>query len=512
MSIPFLESRPARPARPADGGRRVVPIPASVQARLDVLASTRGTRAAYLDAASGQTLTWAAIARQVADWAACLPPGTVVALRIASPAAFSRAYLAGLAAGVCVAPVDPRASADELARALGVLEAADVVVGREDDADLLAGSGATVWLSSARGLRQLRSGRDTRLPAPGVAAVLPTSGTTGRPKLVPLSQPQLLRVAAGIAGHHALTPAERGYCPLPLFHVNAQVVGLLSTLVAGCSLVVDDRFHASRFWAAAGEFSATWVNLVPAILGILAELPPPPDAVAERVRFARSASAPLPVPVHERFEAKTGIGVLETYGMTEAASQITASPLRAADRQPGSAGRPAGVRVRITGADGGELPAGETGTVEIRGRNVIHGYLGPGRTPVPARSGDGWLSTGDLARQDARGFLYLAGRSNDVINRGGEKFHPREIEEVLLADPRVRNAVVVGRPHRLLGEEPVAYVVADSGFDHGELLARCERVLSPYKRPADVVVVDALPAGPTGKLDRRALRASLNPA
>jgi oxalate---CoA ligase len=485
----------------------LTPIPMSVRARIEALARACGGRPAYLDT-RGEVATWADIARQAADWARCLPPGTMVALHTARPAAFCRAYLAGLAAGVCVAPLDPRASAAEVAGLLSLTEAADIVTD-EESAGKLDGTGASVWITSAAGLRQARPGGDVRLAAPGIAAVLPTSGTTGRPKLVPLSQPQLLRVAALVAGHHGLTPADRGYCPLPLFHVNAQVVGLLSTLVSGGSLVVDDRFHASMFWAAAEDFEVTWLNLVPAILAILSQAPAPADAVPRRVRFARSASAPLPAAVQERFEARSGIGVMETYGMTEAASQIAANPLAASERLPGSVGRPVGVGLRVVDGDRRELPTGQTGAIEIRGRNVINAYLGPGRTTLPARTGDGWLPTGDLGSRDDRGFVCLAGRRDDVINRGGEKFHPREAEEVLLADPRVLAAAVVGRPHPLLGEEPVAYVVSDTQDCGADLLAVCKRALSPHKRPADVVLVGALPAGPTGKLDRRALRAYL---
>jgi oxalate---CoA ligase len=484
-----------------------VVIPVSVRSRLDALARSCGDDAGYLDAGRNERVTWTEVARQASSWAAHLPPGTVVALQAGNPAAFCRAYLAGLAAGVCVAPVDPRASASELSGLLEALEATDIVLDNQAEAGLTASSGATTWLTSADGLRLARRGRASRLLAPGVAALLTTSGTTGQPKLVPLTQPQLLRVAAIVADHHALTRADRGYCPLPLFHVNAQVVGVLSTLVTGSSLVVDDRFHASRFWPTAEEFEVTWLNLVPAIIGILTESPGPSVAVSRRVRFARSASAPLPMAVSERFTARTGIGVLETYGMTEAASQIAANPLAARSRRSGSVGRPAGVRVRIVGSDRRELPAGATGAVELRGRTIIHDYLGRGRRPIHARAADGWLRTGDVGFRDSGGFLYLAGRSDDVINRGGEKFHPREIEEVLLGDSRVRDAAVVGRPHPLLGEEPVAYVVVNGAVDHGELLARCGQLLSPYKRPACVVVVDALPAGPAGKIDRRALRA-----
>jgi oxalate---CoA ligase len=517
MSTQFISSSDAPRARirrrVAEAPPRTVPAP--IRSRLDLLSRRCGQRPGYLDAGSGEAVTWSQVAQQAADWATSFAPGTVVALRAANPAAFCRAYLAGLAAGVCVAPLDPGAPAGHVGGMLDPLQAADLVVDGEEAAATLDVQDLHLWISSATGLRQARRGTATRLPAPGIAALLPTSGTTGRPKLVPLTESQLLRAAARIARHHALTPVDRGYSPLPLFHVNAQVVGILSTFVAGGSLVVDDRFHASRFWAAAEDFRVTWLNLVPAILGILGEGAPPAEAAAWRVRFARSASAPLSPAVLDRFEATSGIGVLETYGMTEAASQITANPLLRSRRRPGSAGRPTGVAVRIAGAHGGELPPGETGTVEIRGAQVIGAYLGPGRRPIPARGAGGWLRTGDLGFRDSAGFLYLAGRSDDVINRGGEKVHPREIEEVLLSDPHIRGAAVVGRPHRLLGEECVAYVVTDPGYTGsspgrlaGQLLDRCRRALSPHQQPVSVIVVGALPAGPTGKPDRRALRAA----
>jgi acyl-CoA synthetase (AMP-forming)/AMP-acid ligase II len=487
-------------------------INALVRPRLNLLSRQCGGNAGYLDAGTRATLTWSEAARHAADWAAQLRPATVVALRVASPLAFCRAYLAGLAAGVCVAPLDPRSTPEELAATLEFLQAADVVVDDEEAAAQLDGSAVTVWITSASGLRRARRGTATRLGAPGIAALLPTSGTTGQPKLVPLTEGQLLRVAGHIARHHGLTAQDRGYSPLPLFHVNAQVVGVLSTLVTGASLVVEDRFHGSRFWTVADELRVTWLNLVPAILGILGAGAAPAVTVTRQVRFARSASAPLPAAVQQRFEARCGIGVLETYGMTEAASQIAANPLSTSERQPGSVGLPVGVTVRIAGADGDELPAEQVGAVELRGRNVIDCYLGRGRAPVGARDADGWLHTGDLGFRDARGFLYLVGRGDDVINRGGEKVHPREIEELLLADHRIRSAAVVGRPHWLLGEEPVAYVVPDRALVAAgrldlaaEVLAECRRALSPYKQPASVMVLDELPAGRTGKPDRRAL-------
>ena len=281
--------RVSTPAEEANPSARAL----SVRALLHTIARERGGEAGYIDVTSGDRVAWSDIERQAGDWADQLPAGTAVGLRTRSPAAFCRAYLAALASGVCVVPLDLRATDDELATVLDVLEIVDLVVDTETDAEE-ADSRLNVWVTSADGLRQGRQPGRRRAGTTQVAVLLPTSGTTGRAKIVGLTEGQLLRAAARIARHHELAPGDRGYSPLPLFHVNAQVVGVLSTLVVGGSLVVEDRFHPSEFWAAAEELAVTWLNLVPAILGLLGSEPPPGQEVTERVRFARSASAPLP--------------------------------------------------------------------------------------------------------------------------------------------------------------------------------------------------------------------------
>jgi len=304
---------------------------------------------------------------------------------------------------------------------------------------------------------------------------------------------------------------------LPLFHINGLVVGVVSTLVAGSRLVLDRRFSARSFWAVVAEQEVTWLNLVPAIIGVLASVSPPPPDVARRIGFARSASAPLPAAARERFEALTGIGVLETYGMTEAASQIAANPRDQRDRRPGSVGQPVGLELRIVDGSGTPVPPGTVGQVEIRGVSVARAYWAPaGAQPAVRRATDaeGWLATGDLGRTDVEGFVYLVGRVDDVINRGGEKVYPREIEEVLLRDPCVKAAVVVGRPHPTLGEEPVAFVEAvDECAESEDLIARLEALcadeLARFRRPASIQLMAHLPVGPTGKVRSAELRRAL---
>jgi acyl-CoA synthetase (AMP-forming)/AMP-acid ligase II len=203
--------------------------------------------------------------------------------------------------------------------------------------------------------------------------------------------------------------------------------------------------------------------------------------------------------------------------MTEAAGQITANPVDATARRAGSVGLPVGVGLTVLDAHGEPVEPGVEGMVALRGRQIVHSYLdlsadGPERIR-PARDAEGWLRTGDLGSRDADGFVRLAGRSDDVINRGGEKIHPKEVEDVLLADPRVRSAAVVGAPHERLGQVAVAFVTARPGSDAAELRTAlnllCERELTRYKRPTLIEITSDLPRGPTGKILRRALRAEL---
>ena len=315
-----------------------------------------------------------------------------------------------------------------------------------------------------------------------------------------------------MADHHRLFPADHGYCCLPLFHVNAEVVGLLATLAAGACLVLDRKFSRRRFWELMEQQRITWINAVPAIITVLAmdsATSRPAVPPAGRVRFVRSASAPLPPSVLRRFEEATGLPVIETYGMTEAASMITANPLDG-PRKAGSAGLPAGTQVRVARLAGGRYvpgPALEVGRVQIRGRGVITEYAANG--PVGAIDPEGWLDTGDLGHLDQDGYLFLAGRSDDVINRGGEKIYPREIEDVLLAQPGVQFAAVVAAHDEVLGERPVAYVVpAEPWLRELEdtLRAACAAALPRAKRPTAFCLVRKLPLSSTGKVARHRLQ------
>jgi acyl-CoA synthetase (AMP-forming)/AMP-acid ligase II len=509
------------------GGR---PKP-SVRSLLAQRRNATPRRTAFIEGCSGRRVTWGEIAVVAAHWTAQqsrlgVAPLSRVGLVMADPLAAATAHLAALSAGITVVPLNPGAPADELAAEIHALGLSAVVTDGTAAADLddLAAGGAQILVSGPGGLRLARI---RPWPAPSVspgpaALIMASSGTTGTRKIIPLSEAQLVGTAMAVVRHHQLTADDRGYCPLPLFHINGLVVGVLSTLVAGSTLVLDSRFSRSGFWAVAGDHDVTWLNLVPAIIGLLAESAPPPAGVADAIRFARSASAPLAPGTLGRFEGRCGISVLETYGMTEAASQIAANPLDASRRRPGSVGLGVGTEIRIVDEAGHAVPLRAVGAVEIRGERVASRYWAPtdgGLRERPAQGAGGWLSTGDLGRFDEDGFLYLVGRSDDVINRGGEKIYPGDIEAVLLGDPRVTAAVVVGRRHPVVGEEPIAFVVADVAPAGRAPLAedlhrRCARGLSPFKAPVHITVAETLPAGPTGKVRRAEVRrlAAQNPA
>jgi oxalate---CoA ligase len=456
------------------------------------------------DARSPRSIDRRALAAAADIWAGELAargvaPGARVLVDVDDPLTFTVVHLSIVAAGRCSAPVDPGAPAAEAARTRSVVSPALVLTDRPERPGALVTRG---------GLPAAPVGSPSRVDVGPGSVLLLTSGSTGAPKAVELTEAQCLHVAHAVSAHHRLTPADRGFCPLPLFHVNAQVVGLLATLVSGGELVLDRRFHRSGFWELLRRHDVTWVNAAPAIVTILARDPEEP-IVAPRLRFLRSASAPLPPPVRDLFVARTGLPVVESYGMTEAASQITATPL-AEPHRSGSVGRPIGVDLQIVDEAGRPCPHGVVGRVRIRGAGVIKGYVGDAAADRFDRAG--WLDTADLGELDAEGHLYLCGRADDVINRGGELVYPREVEEVLLGDPAVVEAVVAGRPHDVLGAAPVA-LVRSVDAEPLDLVARlgerCVQELAPFKRPVEIRVVERFPVGPTGKVRRAAVREGL---
>jgi acyl-CoA synthetase (AMP-forming)/AMP-acid ligase II len=346
-----------------------------------------------------------------------------------------------------------------------------------------------------------------------VALILHTSGSTGRPKRVPLSHKNLAISANNVAASYALSPSDVALCVMPLFHVHGLVASTLGTLVSGGTLVVPSKFNPLSFWRIARDTGATWYSAVPTIHQLLlARVEPgaPRPEGAAKLRFIRSCSASLPPQVMHDLEAAFGAPVLEAYGMTEAAHQMASNPLPPGERKPGSVGPGTNVGISIRDANGKVLPTGERGEVCIFGPNVITGYENNPDANATAFF-DGWFRTGDQGYVDEQGYLTLSGRLKEMINRGGEKISPREIDEVLLAHPAVKEAVCFGVPHKMWGEEVAAAVTLKDAATEAELLAFCKDQLAEFKRPKQIHITEAIPRTATGKIQRRVVAAAFAP-
>ena len=352
-----------------------------------------------------------------------------------------------------------------------------------------------------------------------VALVLHTSGSTGRPKRVPLKHANLSISAQNVARSYALTSDDVSLCVMPLFHVHGLVASTLATFASGGTVVVPGKFSPLSFWRTARDHGVTWYSAVPTLHQLLlARAGDPTDpsrrpAGTEKLRFIRSCSASLPPAVMHALEAAFGAPVLEAYGMTEAAHQMASNPLPPSERKPGSVGRGTDVKISIMDKAGKHLPIGEAGEVVIQGPNVITGYE---NNPEANASSfvDGWFRTGDQGVLDDNGYLTLVARIKELINRGGEKISPREIDEVLLAHPAIAEAVCFGVPHGTWGEEVEAAVVLREGETIGapDLLAFCKERLADFKRPKQIHITQAIPRTATGKIQRGAVAKAYTPA
>jgi oxalate---CoA ligase len=336
-----------------------------------------------------------------------------------------------------------------------------------------------------------------------VALMLHTSGTTGRPKRVPLRHRNLEASIANIAATYRLGPEDVSLCAMPLFHVHGLLASALSTLATGGTLVVPSPFNPLRFWPVVREHRPTWYSAVPTIHRMVLSRArgQRPDGVSS-LRFVRSCSSSLPPELMAEIERRLDAPVLEAYGMTEACHQIASNPLPPQPRQPGSVGVGTGVQVAVLDEAGAPLPAGTPGQVAIKGPNVIDGYAGNPQANAESFV-DGWFLTGDQGVLDERGYLTLIGRIKELINRGGEKISPREIDEVLLRHPAVAEAVAFGAEHPTLGEEVAAAVVLQGDASEQDLLAHCREHLAAFKVPRRLHIVEAIPRTATGKVQRR---------
>jgi len=423
------------------------------------------------------------------------------------------AFLAIAGRAAC-APLNPAYTRAELEFYLSDLGAAALVTGPGVDSTAreLAMERALPVLEPELGDKG--GGREIgQLPDPDdVALVLHTSGTTARPKIVPLTHRNLCASARNVASTLALTEDDRCLNVMPLFHIHGLVAGVLASLWSGGTVICAPDFQAPSFPMWLKELSPTWYTAVPTLhQAVLARVERDGDLpVRSALRLIRSSSAPLPPVVMAELEQAFGVPVIESYGMTEAAHQMTSNPLPPAVRKSGSVGAAAGPEVVILDDAGNELPPGEVGEVAIRGENVFGGYEGSQEANERAFT-RGWFRTGDEGSLDEDGYLFLSGRLKEIINRGGEKVSPREVDEVLLAHPAVAQAVTFSVHDPRLGEEVGAAVVLRDGMSvsERELQSFAAERITDFKVPRVIAFVSEIPRGPSGKLQRIGLAETL---
>ena len=464
-------------------------------------------------------LTYAELRRTTRRFGALLrdlrvPEQGVVAFMLPNGLAAASIFIGSMVSGRIVSPINLLAQDAVLEYTLGHA-APDVIFAAPEFFDRLSALAARIGVKPA-----ILSTDPDRLVLPDdetydvdslesqrPAMLMYTSGTTGKPKGVLLSHANMLHAGRTVSAAHALTPDDRVLSSLPLYHINGQCIGIVSPLVSGGSIVLPHRFSVSRWWPLVEDCRPTWLNVVPTIIAYLLHgpAPTPSQATAIRgVRFARSASAPLPPEQHRAFEERFGVPVIEAMGLTECASVAFCNSLDPNERRIGSPGRPIGLEARVVAPDGRVLTAGERGEIQLRGDNVMIGYYRAPDATAQAVDRDGWLSTGDLGYRDGEGRYYITGRLKELIIKGGENIAPREIDEALLAHPAVLEGAAVGVADPMYGQEILACVVLKPGSTCSEAALRehCERLLGRYKTPRYVRFVAELPKGPSGKVQR----------
>lgn len=457
-------------------------------------------------------------------------PTDRVALALPNGPEAAVAFL-GVASGAICAPLNPSYKENEFAFSFEDLGVAAVLL--EEDAIPAAAAAARrldLPILSLRaqeddpaGAFELRTGgRAGRIAAPSsgdrtsdpadVALVLHTSGTTARPKIVPLTQRNLCASAANIAGSLALGPADVCLNVMPLFHIHGFMAALMASLTAGGSVVCTPGFHTADFGAWLRRLGPTWYTAVPTIHQAVLRAAATTSAEGSRstLRLVRSSSAALPVRILRELEALFEVPVVEAYGMTEASHQMASNPIAAGAQKPGSVGPAAGPEIAVLDESGRLLEPGVVGEIAIRGETVTRGYE---RNPDANASAfvDGWFRTGDQGYIDADGYVFLTGRLKELINRGGEKIAPREVEEALLHHPAIAQAVAFAAPHSGLGEEVAAAIVLREGTSAtaDEIRRAAGDHLADFKVPRRIAIVPEIPKGATGKVQRLELARTL---
>ena len=432
-----------------------------------------------------------------------------------------------VAAGTASAPLNPAYRQDEFEFYLGDLNAKLLIAMQGVDTparaaaaklgvpivelvpDATAGAGSFTLQGAGAGSAAASGGY---AQPDDVAMVLHTSGTTSRPKIVPLSQKNLCASAGNIRRTLGFTAQDRGLNIMPLFHIHGLIAGVLAPLSAGSEVFCSPGFDALKFFGWMDECHPTWYTAVPTMhQAILTRAGRNKEIIAKNpLRFLRSSSSSIPPQVITELEAVFGAPLIEAYGMTEATHQMASNPLPPGKRKPGSVGLPGGPEVEIMDEAGNILPSNTVGEIVIRGANVTVGYENNPKANAEGFT-HGWFRTGDQGVKDSEGYISLTGRLKEIINRGGEKISPREVDEVIMDHPAVAQVVCFAVPHPKLGEEVGAAVVLKEGASatEKEIQEFVGTRLADFKVPKKLLILPEIPKGATGKLQRIGLAQKL---
>ncbi|HTE47462.1 MAG TPA: acyl--CoA ligase, partial [Gemmatimonadaceae bacterium] len=486
-----------------------------------------------LNSPGGVALSYGALRSLVTDTIAALGtrgigPGDRVAIVLDNGPEMAAAFLA-IGSAATAAPLNPGYRADEFEFYLTDLRAKVLVVARDKETPAVdvarklgvpiarlhahpeKGAG-TFTLEFEGSAGEGAAATPRKATADDIALVLHTSGTTSRPKIVPLAHRNVCASAGNIRGTLALTADDRNLVIMPLFHIHGLMAALLAPLSAGGEVCCSPGFNALKFFSWVAEVKPTWYTGVPTMhQAILLRAPNNAEIIkSHRLRFVRSSSSALPPTVIAQIETLYGVPVIEAYGMTEAAHQMASNPLPPKARKPGTVGPSGGPEIRVVDTTGTPVAVGATGEIVIRGINVMQEYENNPAANAEAFYGD-WFRTGDQGVMDADGYVAITGRLKEIINRGGEKISPREVDEIIMEHPAVHQCVTFGIPHDMLGEEVGAAIVLKQGSEatDKELRQFAAVRLADYKVPKKILILTEIPVGATGKLQRIGLAKKL---
>ncbi len=498
----------------------------SLRDAIDWMAHTRGETVFLISPETGKALSFAglqqgslAISTRLLQTG--LKRGDKVAFLLDNGLFAAQLFLGTMYAGLVAVPLNVRGGVSQLSYMLDHCDAKIVFVGGEYNAmitEVMADVRTKIEIICA----ELDSWAEAteQLPSPAIfpslqaddpALLMYSSGTTGKPNGAVHTHGSILAHGRNSICAHNLTAADRSLLVLPLYHINAECVTLIPTILSGGSVVIPHGFVVSEFWNWLDDYRCTWSALVPTIISQLLDWKDPKAEdrapAFQRIHFLRTSSAPLSPALHREFLDKFKLPLIQAMGSSEAGN-VFSNPVPPGVNKIGSPGLPWGFDTKVVDYDGKELPVGELGEVLIRGKGMMEGYYKDPERTATALDAEGWLHTGDLASRDEDGYFFIVGRSKELIIKGGMNVAPKQIDEILESHPAISEAAAVGVPDRYVGEDIVAFAVLRDGArcDEGELLSFCERRLGPFKTPSRIQFVEDLPKGPSGKVQRLRLQ------